>query len=96
MTTKAIYDVVVQIHPPDGDYPGQVCEGKFTHEDGVVTLVDHNGNPLKNYTKKISPDENPVVVARRLTRQFYFARRGGKNLKGFDRPINYPKLPPWM
>jgi hypothetical protein len=64
MTTRAIYDVVVQIHPPSGDYPGQVCEGKFTHEDNVVTLVDHNGLSLKGYTKKINPDENPVVVAR--------------------------------
>ena len=62
----------------------------------MVTLVDHKGNPLKDYTKKISPDENPVVVARRLTRQFYFARRGGKNLKGFDGPIAYPSLPKWM
>jgi hypothetical protein len=94
MTTKAIYDVVVEIHRPHGDYPGQVCEGKFTHEDGVVTLVNHNGNPVKQYTKKINPDESPVVAARRLCKQFYFARRGGKN--DFNRPLNYPPLPKWM
>ena len=95
MTTKAIYDVVVQIHPPDGDYPGQVCEGKFTHEDGVVTLVDHKGNPLKDYARKIGPDEIPVVVARRLTRQFYLARRG-KDRLDFNRPLNYHPPPKWM
>jgi hypothetical protein len=96
MTTKAIYDVVVQIYPPSGDYPGQVCEGKFTHEDNVVALVDHNGTPVKGYTKKINPSESPVVAARRLCKQLYFARRGGKNLKGFDGPIDYPPLPKWM
>ena len=94
MTTKAIYDCVVEIHRPDGDYPGQVCEGRYTYEDGVVQLVDHHGVAVKNYSKKINSDENPLIIARRLTRQLYFARRGGKN--DFNRPLHYPKLPPWM
>jgi hypothetical protein len=98
MTTKAIYDVVVQIYPPNEEtgYPGQVCEGKFTHEDGVVTLVDHNGNPVKQYTKKINPDESPVVAARRPASSSTLRVAAGKNLKGFDGPIAYRPLPKWM
>jgi hypothetical protein len=95
-TSKTIHDCVVQIDAPHGDFPGRTAEGRFTFEDGVVQLVDHNGNPVKQYTKKINPDESPVVIARRLTKQFYFARRGGKNLKGFDGPIPYKPLPKWM
>jgi hypothetical protein len=96
MSKATIHDCCVQIEPPLGDFPGRTAEGRFTHIDNVVTLVDHNGNPVKNYSKTITPDESPVVVARRLTKQFYFARRGGKNLKGFDGPIPYKPLPPWM
>jgi hypothetical protein len=97
MTTKTIFDCCVQIDPPNENtgYPGKVCEGKFTYENNVVALVDHNGTPVKGYTKKIGPDENPVVIARRLTKQFYLARRGGDRLD-FSRPLNYPPLPKWM
>jgi hypothetical protein len=48
----------------------------------------------KTYAQKINPDESPVVVARRLTKKFYFARRGGKD--DFNRPLSYPPLPKWM
>ena len=94
-TSKAIYDVVVQIHPSKSDYVGQVCEGKYCYEDGVVTLVDHHGNPVKNYAQKIGPGENPRLIAARMTKQFYLARRG-KSVNGFDGPIAYPPLPEWM
>ena len=96
-TSKTIHDCVVQIEPPDEEigYPGRTAEGKFIYEDGTVTLTDHKGNPLKDYARKIGPDENPVVVARRLTKQFYLARRG-KDRLDFKRHIHYPKLQPWM
>jgi hypothetical protein len=89
-TSKTIHDCVVQIDAPHGDFPGRTAEGRFTFEDGTVTLVDHKGNPLKDYARKIGPDEIPVVVARRLTKQFYLARRG-KDRLDFNRPLHYKK-----
>ena len=86
MTKATVHDCVVEIHRPSGDYVGQVAEGKFTYENGVVSLCDRNGTPIgKTYAQKINPDESPVVVARRLTKKFYFARRGGKD--DFNRPL---------
>jgi hypothetical protein len=51
---------VVQIHPPNGDYVGQVCEGRYCYEDGVVTLVNSAGVPIndrygKAYEKNFRP-----------------------------------------
>jgi hypothetical protein len=100
MTTKAIYDVVVQIHPPDEEtgFPGQVCEGKFVLENNEVTLVGHDGNAVKGhgkvYSRKLNPEENPVVVARRLVKDFYLSRRAD-TLKDFNRPLHYRKTG-WM
>jgi hypothetical protein len=100
MTTKAIYDVVVQIYPPNEEkgYPGQVCEGKFTHENGVVTLVNNAGAPIRDrygkaHEQKLAPGEAAHVVAARLTREAWQARGGGK--RKFSAPLNYPKLG-WM
>jgi hypothetical protein len=33
-----IHHVVVEIHRPTETYPGQVAEGRYTFEDGEVTL----------------------------------------------------------
>ena len=97
-TTKTIHDVVVQIYPPNEEtgYVGQVCEGKFCLEDNVVQLVGPDGTAVKGYSQAVGPGDNPLIIARRLTKRFYFARRGGKNLKGFDGPIPYKPLPKWM
>jgi hypothetical protein len=53
-----IHNVVVEIHRPTETYPGQVAEGRYTFEDGEVTLVDHVGQPVrdrdgKTYRKKL-------------------------------------------
>jgi hypothetical protein len=99
--SKTLHRVEVQIEAPKGDFPGRTVQGVFTHENGVVTLTDHFGNPVrgtdgKTYSKKIGPEENPRVVAGRMTREFSKARRG-KTVNGFDGgPIQYPPLPEWM
>jgi hypothetical protein len=95
MTTKAIHDVVVQIFPPSETSHGHVAEGRYTFEDGVVALVDYHGNPVKNvhgraYAQKVNPDENPLVIARRLTKQFALARRGNDRFD-FNRPLHYKR-----
>jgi hypothetical protein len=90
-----IHNVVVEIHRPTETYPGQVAEGKFCYEDNVVTLVDYHGNPVKNvhgrtYGQKVNPDEDPLVIARRLTKQFDLARRGNDRFD-FNRPLYYKR-----
>lgn len=87
-----IRKVVVQTLPPSGDFLGQVAEGRYTWEDGVVTLVSPAGVPImdrkgKPYTKKLTPEEDPHVIAGRLTKQEFHDRGGGK--KDFWRPLNY-------
>jgi hypothetical protein len=40
-----IRKVVVQTLPPSGEFLGQVAEGRYTWEDGVVTLVNDERRP---------------------------------------------------
>jgi hypothetical protein len=89
--------VTVTIRQPKGDGdPGQVAEGRFLFEDGVVTLVNHVGTPVRDhdgrtYTKKLEDGESEYVIAGRLTKQFRTARRGDKHqVAGFSGPIKYP------
>ena len=87
--------VIVEIARPDADgFPGQVEEGQYTYEDGVVTLVSHDGAPLadrkgKKYTKKVMPQESPHIIAGRLLKQRFRDRGGDK--RQFSAPLNYPK-----
>ena len=89
-----IHRVIVEIYRPnDEGFPGQVEEGQYTCEDGVVTLVGHDGAALtdrrgKQYTKKLRPEENPHVIAGRLLKQRFHDRGGDK--KQFNRPLVYP------
>ena len=90
-----IHNVVVEIHRPTETYPGQVAEGRYTFEDGEVTLVDHVGQPVRDrdgntHRKKLQPGEDAYRVAGRLTKQFRNARRDGKDTR-FSAPIHYPK-----
>jgi hypothetical protein len=90
-----IHHVVVEIHRPTETYPGQVAEGRYTFEDGEVTLVDHVGTPVrdrdgKTYSKKLGPGEDAHRIAGRLTKQFRNARRSGRDSR-FSAPINYPR-----
>ena len=93
-----MHRVEVQIEGPKGDYPGQTVQGRYTFEDGVVTLTDHVGNPVrdrdgKTYSKKLEGDEDPRVIAGRLTKQLRSARRGEKGLdSNFNRRLHYRNL----
>ena len=92
-----IYNVVVQIHGPSGDYPGQVAEGRYTVDDNTVTLVNHLGTPVrdsdgKTYTRKLDVGDDAYKAAARLTKQFRSARRGKERVEGFSRPLHYPKM----
>jgi hypothetical protein len=87
-----IRDVVVQTLGPTETFVGQVAEGRYTWENGIVTLVDHDGTQLRDrkakvYQKKLSQGEDPHVVAGRLTKQRFHDYGGGK--QDFWRPLTY-------
>jgi hypothetical protein len=95
MDVMQIRKVVVQTLSPGGDFLGQVAEGRYTWEDGVVTLTDDAGAPImdrkgKPYTKKLTPQEDPHVIAGRLTKQHW--RDHGGDKQSFSRPLNYKPL----
>jgi hypothetical protein len=90
-----IRDVVVQTLGPTETFVGQVAVGRYTWENGIVTLVDHDGVPLRDrrgkvYEKKLTPQEDPHVVAGRLTKQRFYDQGGGK--QDFWRPLTYKKV----
>jgi hypothetical protein len=85
----------VQVLRPTDTFVGQVEPGNYTHADGIVTLVNHDGVPLRDrrgkvYEKKLTPEEDPHVIGCRLTKQ-HWRDRGGEKRK-FSGPIHYPKL----
>ena len=95
MSNKVVHHCVVQITPPSESTgsPGVVAEGKYMVDGDTVTLTDHAGTPVKNihgraYSRKIGTDV-PIVVARRLTKEFYLSRRGNKS--DFNRPLIYKR-----
>ena len=93
-----VHRVEVQIERPRGDYPGQTVQGRYTFEDGVVTLTDHTGTPVrdrdgKTYSEKVEADGDVRLIAGRLTKQFRIARRGEKSAdSNFNRQLHYRNL----
>jgi hypothetical protein len=91
-----LHRVTVQVRAPKEGDPGAVVEGRYTLEDGVVTLTNHIGTPVrdhdgKTYSKKLEDGEAGHVIAGRLTKEFRRARRGEqKQVNGFSGPIKYP------
>jgi hypothetical protein len=95
MALMKILHCVVQIHRPTETFVGQVEPGNYTHADGIVTLVNHDGVPLRErkgkvYEKKLTPEEDPRVIGCRLTKQRYYDYGGSKS--DFSRPLDYRKL----
>jgi hypothetical protein len=87
-----IRKVVVQTLRPTDTFVGQVAEGWYTWEDGVVRLVNADGTPLRDrrgkvYEKKLTPEEDPHVIAGRLTKQHW--RDHGGDKQSFSRPLTY-------
>jgi hypothetical protein len=88
--------VFVQIERPGKINPkGRVAEGRYIEADGMVTLTDRDGKPVRDdrgkmYSYKLKDGDNPHAIAGRLTKEFRLALRGEKPSTGFSSPINYP------
>jgi hypothetical protein len=108
-TKPEIFYMTVEIKPPKGDFPGQTLKGAFTFVNDVVTLCHPTtGEPVqdptgKRYTFKLEPPTTTLADAethaRRLTKDFRVALRGGRpagfggpgSPGGPKGPIAYPK-----
>ena len=78
----------------DGD-PGQVTTGYYTVADGILTMTDSKGVPVRDLnngervTHKLQAGEDPTMIAKRLTMKIYRMMRGD-GMAGFNRPLIYP------
>ena len=91
-----INTVIVDIYRPKEEtgYPGQVEEGQYIVEGGIVTLTDHAGVPLRArdgtmYSQKLEKQDDPHVIAGRLTKKRWRDRPANSD---FNRPLRYPKV----
>lgn len=86
--------VIVQLSFPKGDDdPGRTTFGYYVVEDGILTMTDGEGTPVRKphngdfYRHKLRPDDNPRAIAGVLTREIRLAAHGG--MEGFNRPLTY-------
>jgi hypothetical protein len=95
-----VFSVTVQIRAPRGGDAGQVCHGCYTLADGVVTLTDRDGSPVRDehgklYTRKLGPGATVAdadIAGRSLTKEFRLALLGKTpSSERFSRPLDYPK-----
>jgi hypothetical protein len=86
--------------PRDARDPGAAVEGRYITADGVVTLTDQAGDPVRDehgklYKHTLAPNDNPHAVAAGLTKSFRLRLRGkdGGRVAGFETgPLRYPKI----
>jgi hypothetical protein len=72
---------IVQIRAPKGDDPGQICEGFYTLDDGLLTMTDAFGEVMKRedgtpFERSLMPEDPPLYWARQMTRQVRRMLRG--------------------
>jgi hypothetical protein len=94
MSNPEVHSITVQVAAPRGNHPGAVTFGYYVVADGVLTMTDASGIPVRrpggdHYTHKLGPDENPRRMANVLTKEIRSAIRGGKG--NFNDPIDWSK-----
>ena len=62
---------------------GRVTIGYYVLDDGILTMTDGEGAPFRStggdrITHRLQSDEDPTVIARRLTMKIYRMVRGGE------------------
>jgi hypothetical protein len=92
----SIYAIVRNPNPGDPNDQGQVTTGFYTLADGILTMTNSEGIPVRGlsggnkFTHKIEPGEDPRMVASRLTLKIYRNRNEtAGSVPGFNRPLNY-------
>jgi hypothetical protein len=92
-----VHQVTVIISNPtrEGD-TGRVTIGYYTVSDGVLTMTDGEGAPVRRrgsgelYKHKLEAGEGVGAIARRLTLSIFRSNTGRDGMAGFNRPLRYP------
>jgi hypothetical protein len=82
---------------PSTDDPGQTTYGYYTLVDGLMTMTDGEGKPMRHavsgemVTHRMRGADREIPVATVLTRQVYDVLRGKEDRpSGFNRTLKYP------
>jgi hypothetical protein len=87
---------VITRNPSGSDDRGSCEDGWYTVDDGVLTMTDKDGAPLRNpntgqkITHHLANGESDKAVAKRLRLKIYRDERPDE-MAGFNRRIDYPK-----
>ena len=87
--------VAVVSNPIGPDDPGRATYGYYILENGLLTMTDGNGDPVRNTsgdkeTHRLQDGEDPDYIAKRRAVKIH--RQLRKNDNGFGRPLRYPPL----
>ena len=92
-----VKSVTIQIRPRSGRAgdTGQVSFGYYTVEDGVLTMTDGDGRPVRRrdgelMQRKLKPGDDAETFARIFTRSFRLHVQGDG--ADFNRQLDYPNL----
>jgi hypothetical protein len=95
-----VFHVYATVRLPNGDNdPGQVTTGYYTLADGILTMTDSKGTPVRDLnsgekvTHKLAAGDDAAVIARRLTMKIHRMLRGESGPAGFNRPLSYLPAP---
>lgn len=96
MRSEGIKSVVVTTAKPSGPGDlGQVEQGFYFVENGVLTMSDRDGVPLRDENNgrqiatRLLPGDDEKAAAKKLTLQQYRAANRDE-MAGFGRAIRYP------
>lgn len=92
-----VHYVFAQIKPATKTDPGQVSEGYYTLDDGMITMTSPGGEPVLHpaestpYQHRLAPNESPRVIAAMLTKRIRMHMKGifTEEQTSFNRPLEY-------
>jgi hypothetical protein len=94
-----VRSVAVSVSSPNpADPAGRATVGYYIVQDGVLTMTDGEGKPVRRrysgevYKKKLAADDDPSVIAKRLTLTIWRSNTGGDASGGFNRALIYQPL----
>jgi hypothetical protein len=87
-----VHRVIIQIRRPSFGDPGQVSEGYYTVQDGVLVMTHEDGEPVSpdQFRHTLKAGDEPAAIAGILTREVRRYMLGiTKAEEAFGRPLDY-------
>lgn len=83
--------VIIQLRRPSGDDPGQISEGYYTVEHGVLVMTHADGRPVNDeFRHTLKAGDEPAAIAGMLTRRVRRFMLGiSEAEEAFNRPLRY-------